>query len=801
LAGKAGKNGTPAELARFLQYRKAVRLKGVRMIDSQLFIRAASAVAAVLAAAVLAPRAHALDDSEIRCRDLLATAARYGAANVMKARTECVRGRLSGLVSLNVDCQADPPELGGTGTGDPRIDLKLARLQETIDSHARRLSNFCVSEDPDKHVDPADVLDPASACGGAVDWNEAVECAVLLGKAAADSVHERLDIVPAFAPMSEGDVECLGQVASQARKTLFTLNLWRARCFRTDDMLAEGGGFYDCDANIAPPGAFNSTGWLKADKRLEVPTETLGLVLYAQCDKDLALLGFDAITPDHSGGEWADRLTLDDVFDSLNDSVVAAVTGVMAELFPVGNFCGDGVIGGTEACDDGNHVSNDGCDRDCSLPFCANGSINGGEPPDLSGEECDDGNTANGDGCNEACLVERCGNGVINPAWEEECDHAGESPACDDDCTLQQCGDGKLNVSAGEQCDSGADNDSNAADACGDGSGPSLRGACELPFCQDDVVDSGELCDDGGETTACDTNCTPATCGDGDVNATRGETCDDGNASDNDSCPSSSPAGSPYCIPATCGDGFACTDGASCTSGPGGGPEACDAAGPSATCDGDCSTAVCGDGTLNTQNATAPARASGEECDDGDLVDGDGCDGNCTATACGNAVVTAGETCDDGNLTNGDGCDDAASGNCTPTACGNGIVTAGETCDGDGSGAGGETATCDANCTAAMCNDGTLNFTAGEDCDTGGNSATCDDDCTFAVCGDGRVNGSAGEACDGNGAGTGGETATCDANCTAAACGDGTINVSAGEQCDDGGLANGDGCDSSCQVE
>jgi cysteine-rich repeat protein len=36
----------------------------------------------------------------------------------------------------------------------------------------------------------------------------------------------------------------------------------------------------------------------------------------------------------------------------------------------------------------------------------------------------------------------------------------------------------------------------------------------------------------------------------------------------------------------------------------------------------------------------------------------------------------------------------------------------------------------------------------GENCDTGGDSATCDGDCTFVVCGDGRHNVPAGEGCD-----------------------------------------------------
>lgn len=770
-----------------------------RSANPSPFLRflAAAGVCAVLVCAVAPQPAQALTRDEIRCRDIVATAARYGAGVVMKARSECVRGRLAGTIAPLTDCAADPTELGGSGTGDSRIDKRLARIVKTRASFGKRLDRICADANPAKNIDPADVLDPGSLCGGGADWFEVGTCAVDLGKDAADTVHQLLDIDSPFAPLSEGDVQCFGQGSKQARETLFRLNLWRARCFRTDDSLVDGGGLYDCDANISPPGAYNTTGWLKADKRLETPMETLGIVLYRFCDKDLYLLGFDAVTPDHSGGDFADRLTLDDIVDSWNDVIHTQVTRIMSELFPVGGYCGDGNLDPQEECDDGNNTSDDGCDRDCSLPSCPNGAIDGSS----SLEECDDGNEADGDGCSITCEVERCGNGVLNLGWTEECDDGGESPTCDLDCTFQQCGDGYLNVSAGEQCDLGAGNDSNAPDTCGDGSGPSLRGACILPYCQDAVVDMGETCDAGMETTSCDTNCTPASCGDGDLNATRGETCDDGNASDVDSCPSSNPAGSPYCITATCGDGFLCSDGGTCTSGPTGGPEQCDTAGVSASCDGDCSVALCGDGTLNSLNVTPPATAAGEQCDDGDLVSGDGCDENCTNTRCGNGVVTSGEVCDDGNDTNGDGCDDGALDTCTVSACGNGVVAGGEACDGNGMGTGGETASCDTDCTARVCGDGVVNVTGGEACDDGMATASCDTDCTFAVCGDGRVNAAAGETCDGNGMGTGGETATCDANCTGVSCGDGTINGSAGEQCDDGNMMSGDGCDSSCHVE
>ena len=41
-----------------------------------------------------------------------------------------------------------------------------------------------------------------------------------------------------------------------------------------------------------------------------------------------------------------------------------------------------------------------------------------------------------------------------------------------------------------------------------------------------------------------------------------------------------------------------------------------------------------------------------------------------------------------------------------------------------------------------------MNAAAGEQCDDGGQSATCDADCTPASCGDGTLNTAAGEQCD-----------------------------------------------------
>ena len=41
-----------------------------------------------------------------------------------------------------------------------------------------------------------------------------------------------------------------------------------------------------------------------------------------------------------------------------------------------------------------------------------------------------------------------------------------------------------------------------------------------------------EVCDDAGESEACDIDCTPAECGDGLLNTTAGEVCDDAGESE-----------------------------------------------------------------------------------------------------------------------------------------------------------------------------------------------------------------------------------------------------------------------------
>jgi len=56
--------------------------------------------------------------------------------------------------------------------------------------------------------------------------------------------------------------------------------------------------------------------------------------------------------------------------------------------------------------------------------------------------------------------------------------------------------------------------------------------------CGNSVINAGEQCDDGTQTSVCNSNCTLAGCGDGTVNAAAGESCDDGNKVSGDGCSS-----------------------------------------------------------------------------------------------------------------------------------------------------------------------------------------------------------------------------------------------------------------------
>jgi fibro-slime domain-containing protein len=212
-------------------------------------------------------------------------------------------------------------------------------------------------------------------------------------------------------------------------------------------------------------------------------------------------------------------------------------------------------------------------------------------------------------------------------------------------------------------------------------------------------------------------------CGDGQINLTPPEACDDGNTKPGDGCTGTCVVEPDYVCP---------TAGQPCVS-----------------------TVVCGDGV----------RGRGEACDDGNAMDGDGCAATCRIVEpgyvcrtpampctevhiCGDSRVDSNEGCDDGGVMAGDGCSArcqieigwkcaGSPSTCTATTCGDRIIEGAESCD-DGNTIGfdgcapncrkeptcsGPTAACTSSCGDGIvldeaCDDG--NLRSGDGC-----SSTC----------------------------------------------------------------------------
>jgi cysteine-rich repeat protein len=286
---------------------------------------------------------------------------------------------------------------------------------------------------------------------------------------------------------------------------------------------------------------------------------------------------------------------------------------------------------------------------------------------------------------------------------------------------------------------------------------------------------SGRRCPTGWTCAAAQDVCISDGCGNGIIEDSVGEVCDDGNIFDNDSC-SADCAALVGCGNGRLESGETCDD-ENVVSGDG--------------CSADCrSNEVCGNDHLDV----------GEVCDDANRTSGDGCSADCKLLeTCGDEELQVGEVCDDGNTKSRDGCSKDCLSN---EICGNGYRDWNEGCDMGLQ----DTATCNANCREAMCGDGYPNTKfinpethQPEQCDLGGDTDDCDGDCTWPRCGDGYANPQftdpdteITEQCD-----TGGNTESCDEDCTVPECGDEIYNPMA-EECDTG--VNTESCDRDCTV-
>ncbi len=174
-----------------------------------------------------------------------------------------------------------------------------------------------------------------------------------------------------------------------------------------------------------------------------------------------------------------------------------------------GPVCGDGVVEGEEACDEGKaNRPGQACNAACALNVCGDG-----DKGPL--EFCDDGNDVDDDACPNNCMSPQCGDGLVGPG--EPCDDGNDvnTDACTNVCTLAACGDGFVQPGNAETCDLGVANDDAAA----------CLKSCKSAKCGDALVWAGmEACDDGNAdgTDACTAACKAPTCSDGQKNG--GET-------------------------------------------------------------------------------------------------------------------------------------------------------------------------------------------------------------------------------------------------------------------------------------
>lgn len=234
--------------------------------------------------------------------------------------------------------------------------------------------------------------------------------------------------------------------------------------------------------------------------------------------------------------------------------------------------CGNTIVEADvgEQCDDGNTEELDGCASDCTFQGCGDGTLD-------TGEQCDDGNRTNGDGCSLVCLNEESVDVAVGAGGTADSDSEADGATPEDPVET------KVTVPAGGQVTIvETDDDSVPSGYSGIGKkveisvtpGGTVSEPLEITFTADpSIIPAGETpstvqvfrngvrvlpCTGapsavpdpcissiqpvGGDyaltvlTSAASTWELGFACGDGNLNPSLGEECDDGNTVSGDGC-------------------------------------------------------------------------------------------------------------------------------------------------------------------------------------------------------------------------------------------------------------------------
>ncbi|NOS67809.1 MAG: DUF4215 domain-containing protein [Candidatus Peribacteraceae bacterium] len=250
-------------------------------------------------------------------------------------------------------------------------------------------------------------------------------------------------------------------------------------------------------------------------------------------------------------------------FTDVSGNEYAGISSTTAWSFTtVTSSCGDGTVGGSEACDQGanNGVSGYCCTAGCAFTTAgtscraATTTCDAAESCTGSSATCPaDAYTPSSTECQAADTIGDCYAAAYCTGSSTTCPDRGAATA-GTSCRASTNNSTTILCDKADVCDGSSTSCTNIFESglvvlggvcCSGTSATATTTSCQVA-CRDGNVDAGEKCDDGNQNNndMCSNVCTIAKCGDGIVQGVAGESCDDGNTDNNDGCRNNCTVGS-----------------------------------------------------------------------------------------------------------------------------------------------------------------------------------------------------------------------------------------------------------------